>query len=63
MTIDFDQDSCAGALPFIGTFVAGHKGVTEDDARAWVADQQELAERGEFYFAITQFCFTARKPR
>jgi hypothetical protein len=28
-----------------------------------VAEQQELGERGEFYFAITQFCFTARKPR
>ena len=24
--------------------------------------QRALSERGEFYFAITQFCFTARKP-
>jgi ubiquinone/menaquinone biosynthesis C-methylase UbiE len=63
VTIHFDQDSYGSALlPFIGTFVAGHKGVTEDDARAWVAEQQELGERGEFYFAITQFCFAARKP-
>ena len=30
---------------------------------AWVAAQRALGERGEFYFAVTQFCFTARKPR
>jgi len=63
-TIDFDHDSYGVALiPFIGDFVAGRQGVGEADAQAWVRGQRSLGERGEFSFAITQFCFTARKPR
>jgi ubiquinone/menaquinone biosynthesis C-methylase UbiE len=61
-TIAFDDDSYGAAIvPFIGAFVPGHGGVTEEDAEAWVAEQRALADRGEFYFAITQFCFTARR--
>jgi arsenite methyltransferase len=60
VTLEFDQDSYGPALiPFIGDFVSGRQGISEDEAHAWVDDQRE---RGDFYFAITQFCFTARKP-
>lgn len=62
VTLTFDADSYGGALtPFIGAFVPGHAGVTEEEAQAWLAEQRELDERGEFFFAITQFCFTACK--
>ena len=58
-----DAESYGLALvPFIGTFVAGRGGVSEKEAAAWVDEQRSLAERGEFYFACTQLCFTARKP-
>jgi hypothetical protein len=58
----FDRDSYGAALvPFIGAFVAGRQGVTEPEAQAWVTEQRALGERGEFYFAVTQFCFTARR--
>jgi arsenite methyltransferase len=58
-----DPDSYGASLvPFIGEFVAGRAGLTEADAQAWVDEQRALGERGEFYFAVTQFCFTARKP-
>jgi ubiquinone/menaquinone biosynthesis C-methylase UbiE len=58
-----DPESWAAALvPFIGAFVGGRGGVSEEEAEAWVAGQRRLAERGDFYFACTQFCFTARKP-
>jgi SAM-dependent methyltransferase len=61
-TIEFDDDSYgAGLTPFIGAFVAGRQGITEEEADAWVAGQRRLGERGDFYFAITSFCFTARK--
>jgi SAM-dependent methyltransferase len=61
---EFDRDRYGPAtIPFIGNFVAGRQGLTAEDAEAWVAGQRELGERGGFYFAITQFCFTARKPR
>ena len=62
-TVAFDPDTYGGALvPFIGAFVAGRQGLTDDDAQRWLDEQRALSERGEFYFAITQFCFTARKP-
>jgi arsenite methyltransferase len=64
VTIDFDRDSYGAALvPFIGEFVAGRQGITEQEAQAWVAEQRRCGERGEFYFAVVQVCFTARKPR
>ena len=53
--------TASALVPFIGTFVAG-RGVSEKEAAAWVDEQRSLAERGEFYFACTQLCFTARKP-
>ena len=48
-------------VPFIATFVAGRQGIGKAEAEAWGAEQRELMERGEFYFANTQFCFTATK--
>ena len=62
--MEFDPDRYGPAtIPFIGTFVTGRQGLTEEDAQVWVARLRELDERGGFYFAIMQFCFTARKPR
>jgi arsenite methyltransferase len=64
VTIEFDLDSYGAAVvPFIGGFVAGRQGITEAEAQAWVAEQRRLGERGEFYFAVIQSCFTARKRR
>jgi arsenite methyltransferase len=62
-TVGSDHDTyAAGIVPLIGEFVAGRQGIGAAEAQAWVDGQRELAERREFYFAITQFCFTARKP-
>jgi arsenite methyltransferase len=62
-TLGDDPDSWAAALvPFIGSFVAERSGVSADEAEAWVAEQRQLRERGDFYVACLQFCFTARKP-
>ena len=56
----FDPQAYGPALlPFIASFVAGRAGVTEDEAQAWLAEQRALGERGEFFFAVTQFCFAA----
>ena len=62
-TLGHDPDSWAAALvPFLGSFVAGRGGVSEEEAEGWVAEQRRLAEQGDFYFGCIQFCFTARKP-
>jgi len=63
VTLEFDAETYYGAalVPFIAAFVAGRRGVTTEDAARWLAEQRALGERGEFYFAVTQFCFTAQK--
>jgi SAM-dependent methyltransferase len=62
-TVDYDAESFAVMmLGMAADFVPGHGGVTGDEAAAWLAEQRDLAERGEFFFEGTQFCFTARKP-
>jgi arsenite methyltransferase len=61
-TVAFDSQTFGGALlPFIATFVAGRAGVGEDEGAAWLEAQRALDQRGEFYFAVTQLCFTAVK--
>jgi ubiquinone/menaquinone biosynthesis C-methylase UbiE len=62
-TASFDPDTYGAAnVPLIGSFVAGRNGVTKDEAAAWMEEQRQLGERGEFYFACLQFCFTATRP-
>ena len=62
-TNELDPDTYGGFLvPFIAEFVVGRDGISEDDANAWEAEQRELAQRSEFFFSCTQFCFTATRP-
>ena len=62
-TAELDPDTYGAALiPFIAAFVAGRQGLSEEDAQRWADEQRALGERGEFFFSITQYCFTARKP-
>ena len=49
-------------LPSVERYVAGRGDITEEQARAWAAEQEELGERGEFFFACAQLCFTAVRP-
>jgi arsenite methyltransferase len=59
----FDPDAYGVAtVPLIRGFVPGHNGVDEDEAEAWAVEQRELGERGEFFFACLQFCFTGSRP-
>jgi SAM-dependent methyltransferase len=56
-TNDLTENSYAGALvPMIAAYVG------TDEAQAWAAEQRDLTERGESYFACIQFCFTATRP-
>jgi arsenite methyltransferase len=61
---EFDPETYGAALlPFIGAYVVGREGLTDEEAQDWLAEQRRLGERGEFYFASTQLSFTATKPR
>jgi arsenite methyltransferase len=59
----FDPETYGGAtVPLIAGFVPGREGLDEAEAEAWLAEQRGLGERGEFFFAVIQCCFTATNP-
>jgi hypothetical protein len=49
-------------LPLIQDYLAGRDDISPDEAAAWATEQRDLGERGEFFFACIQFCFTATRP-
>jgi ubiquinone/menaquinone biosynthesis C-methylase UbiE len=61
-TIELDPETYGGARVTLGAATFVSLGASEDDVEAWIAEQRELGERGEFYFSLTQFCFTAKRP-
>jgi arsenite methyltransferase len=63
-TIQPTADTYIGAvLPLMQQFVASRPEIREEQAHAWALEQRRLAERGEFFFACIQFCFTATRAR
>jgi arsenite methyltransferase len=62
-TTELTPDAYGTAIvPLVEQYVAGRAGITEVEAAAWAAELGELGERGEFFFACVQFCFTATRP-
>ena len=62
-TAELDPETYGGSLvPFIAGYVSGRESVGPDEAARWLEEQRELDERGEFFFSVTQLCFTAVKP-
>jgi arsenite methyltransferase len=58
-----DPESYGAALiPVLEKYVAAHEQIGPEEAAAWAAEQRELGERGAFYCAVIQFCFSAVKP-
>jgi hypothetical protein len=45
----------------IASFVPGHRGVTQEEARAWAEDLECLRERGETHYSVGQYFFCAEK--
>ena len=50
-----------GILATIASFVPGHGGVTEPEAKAWAAELRELGARGEYFFSVNRYAFGAVK--
>ena len=46
-------------VSFISAFVTTGHDISNEEAERWMAEQRELAGRGEFFFAVIQFCFAA----
>ncbi len=61
-TNELSAETYGGFLvPFVEQFVIDREALPEDEARAWADEQRELADRGEFYFAVIQFLFSASR--
>lgn len=52
----------AAIIPLIASYVTNNNLMDADSVDAWVDDQSRLSDRGEFYFAGAQFCFSGVKP-
>jgi arsenite methyltransferase len=50
-------------IELIADFAAGRDDLSDSDAHEWAAEQRALGERGEFFFAYTQFCFTGTRSK
>jgi arsenite methyltransferase len=62
-TTQLIPDAYGGSLmPLLEQYVAEQGGMSQQEAKAWADEQRELGERGEFFFTVTQFCFTATRP-
>lgn len=61
-TIELDPETYGGALVEVGAAALASLGASEEDVEGWTAEQRELGERGEFYFSVAQFSFTAKRP-
>jgi ubiquinone/menaquinone biosynthesis C-methylase UbiE len=62
-TTQRDPETYGGALAdLLPQYAVDQGGLDAADAEAWKAEQEQLSERGEFFFACIQFCFTASKP-
>ncbi|HXV53991.1 MAG TPA: methyltransferase domain-containing protein [Solirubrobacterales bacterium] len=62
-TNELSPDTYGGFIVgFIEQFVIDREALPADEAHAWADEQRELAERGEFYFAVIQSLFSARAP-
>ena len=50
------------ALRTVEHYLAGHDDIDREEAKAWAEEQRDLGARGEYFFAVIQFCFTATRP-
>ena len=61
-TIELIADAYGGSLvPLVEQYVVDQGGMSQQEAKVWADEQRDLGERGEFFFTVTQFCFTASR--
>jgi len=51
-----------GALSIMASFAVGRKGVSQEEASAWLAEFADLGKQGEFFFSLNRYLFLADKP-
>jgi SAM-dependent methyltransferase len=51
-----------GVIPLLAAYAKKHGFVPREEADAWVADLQELGQRGEYFFSLNRYFFSVSKP-
>jgi ubiquinone/menaquinone biosynthesis C-methylase UbiE len=51
-----------GLLAIMATFAVGRKGVSQEEADAWLAEFAQLDKQGKFFFSLNRYLFVADKP-
>jgi SAM-dependent methyltransferase len=51
-----------GLLAIMATFAAGRKGVSQEEADAWLAEFAQLDKQEKFFFSLNRYLFVADKP-
>jgi hypothetical protein len=51
-----------GVIPLLAAYAKKQGLVPRKEADAWVADLQELGQRGEYFFSLNRYFFSASKP-
>jgi arsenite methyltransferase len=51
-----------GVMPLLAAYAKKQGLVPREEADAWVADLQELGQRGEYFFSLDRYLFRARRP-
>jgi ubiquinone/menaquinone biosynthesis C-methylase UbiE len=58
----YREDTYGGLLAIMATFAVGRKGVSREEADAWLAEFAELDKQGKFFFSLNRYLFVADKP-
>ena len=57
-----DNTYAKRALGMMASFAVGRRGVSQDEANAWLAEFSELGKQGKFFFSLNRYLFIADKP-
>ena len=61
-TTALDPETYGGAaLGIVERYLAGLADLDRGEVEAWAEEQRDLGARGEYYYAVTQMCFTATR--
>jgi arsenite methyltransferase len=57
---EFDEASySAQVIPIVASFVSARPGIEASEAQAWADDLREVGGRGEYFFCLNQYLFSA----
>jgi arsenite methyltransferase len=56
-----DNTYAKHALGITASFAVGRRGVTQEEADAWLAEFTELGKQGKFFFSLNRYLFVAVK--